>query len=63
MNGTLASETCSCILDMITGFSAGRRGAKMWRYDGRTGNLEQGELPTRRPSCDVCAEEGLGDWQ
>lgn len=61
MNGTLASEACNCVLDMITGFSGGRRGAKIWRYDGRAGNLEQGELPTRRPGCDACAEEGLGD--
>ena len=61
MNGALASEACNCVLDMITGFSGGRRGARVWRYDGRSGELEQGELPSRRPDCDACAEEGLGD--
>lgn len=61
MNGALASEACNCVLDMVTGFSGGRRGARLWRYDGRTGDLEQGELPPRRPCCDACAEEGLGD--
>lgn len=62
MNGTLASEACNCTLDILTGFSGGRRGAKLWRYDGRTGNLEQGDLPSARPGCDACAEAGLGDF-
>lgn len=61
MNGTLASEACNCVLDMITGFSGGERGARVWRYDGRSGELERGELPSRRSDCDACAEEGLGD--
>jgi len=61
MNGTLASEACNCVLDMVTAFSGGRRGVKVWRYDGRTGVLEQGELPSRRADCDACAEEALGD--
>lgn len=61
MNGTLASEACNCVLDMITGLSGGQRGAKVWRYDGRAGNVEQGELPSLRPDCDVCAEQALGD--
>jgi hypothetical protein len=62
MNGTLASEACNCMLDILTGFSSGRRGANFWRYDGRTGNLEQGDLPSVRPGCDACAEAGLGDF-
>jgi molybdopterin/thiamine biosynthesis adenylyltransferase len=61
MNGTLASEACNCVLDMITGYSGSRRGAKVWRYDGRAGNLEQGDMPSRRSSCDACAEQGLGE--
>jgi molybdopterin/thiamine biosynthesis adenylyltransferase len=61
MNGTLASEACNCVLDLLTGFSGNRRGAKIWRYDGRSGVLEQGELPSRRGDCDACAEEMRGD--
>jgi molybdopterin/thiamine biosynthesis adenylyltransferase len=61
MNGVLASEACNCVLDIITGFSGGMRGAKVWRYDGRSGELEQGDLPSTRPGCDGCTEEGLGD--
>jgi molybdopterin-synthase adenylyltransferase len=61
MNGVLASEACNSVIDLITGFSRGSRGAKIWRYDGRSGELESGELPSRRPACEACAEEGLGD--
>jgi molybdopterin-synthase adenylyltransferase len=61
MNGTLASEACNCVLDMITGYSGGRRGARIWQYDGRTGTLTPSEVPTARPGCPACAEEGLGD--
>lgn len=61
MNGTLASEACNSVLDLLTGFSGGQRGAKIWRYDGRSGELEQGDLPSVRPGCDACAERALGD--
>lgn len=61
MNGVLASEACNCVLDLITGYSRGARGARIWRYDGRSGVLEQGDLPSRRSDCDACAEESLGD--
>lgn len=61
MNGVLASEACNCVLDLVTGYSRGARGAKIWRYDGRAGVLEWGDLPSRRPECDACAEEGFGD--
>lgn len=61
MNGTLASEACNCVLDLITGYSGGRRGAKVWQYEGRTGQLEQADLPTSRANCPACAEEGHGD--
>lgn len=61
MNGVLASEACNCVLDLITGFSRGMRGAKYWRYDARRGVLEQADLPSRNRDCDACAEEGLGD--
>ena len=61
MNGVLASEACNCVLDLMTGYSGGRRGAKVWQYDGRAGQLEQCDLPSRRPRCPACAEEGYGD--
>jgi molybdopterin/thiamine biosynthesis adenylyltransferase len=61
MNGTLASEACNCVLDLLTGYSGGMRGAKFWQYEGRSGQLEQHPLPTHRPGCPACAEEGFGD--
>ena len=39
MNGVLASEACNCVLDLLTGYSGGCRGAKMSQYDGRRGEL------------------------
>jgi molybdopterin/thiamine biosynthesis adenylyltransferase len=63
MNGVLASEACNTVLDLITGYSGGRRGARQWQYDGRTGALEPTDLPSRRPGCPGCAEQGLGDPQ
>jgi molybdopterin/thiamine biosynthesis adenylyltransferase len=61
MNGVLASEASNCVLDLITGYSGGRRGAKVWQYEGRSGQLEQAELPPCREDCPACAEEGCGD--
>jgi molybdopterin/thiamine biosynthesis adenylyltransferase len=61
MNGVLASEACNCVLDLITGYSGGRRGAFRWQYEGRSGRLEPVDLPSRRPYCPACAEEGLAD--
>jgi len=62
MNGVLASEACNCVLDLITGYSGGRRGPNtFWQYEGRTGQLEPCELPSRREDCPGCAEESLGD--
>ena len=61
MNGVLASEACNCVLDLITGYSGGRRGSKVWQYEGRTGQLAQCDLPSHRPHCPACAEEGHGD--
>jgi hypothetical protein len=61
MNGVLASEACNCVLDLITGYSGGRRGGKVWQYEGRTGQLEQHELPSRRTDCPACVEEARGD--
>jgi len=61
MNGTLASEASNCVLDLITAYSGGRRGAKIWQYDGRTGTLTQADVPTARPDCPACAEGGFGD--
>jgi molybdopterin-synthase adenylyltransferase len=61
MNGVLASEACNCVLDLITGYSGGRRGALIWQYEGRSGHLEPCELPSRRPACPACAQEGHGD--
>lgn len=62
MNGVLASEACNCVLDLITGYSGGRRESTVfWQYEGRTGQLDQCEMPSRRPQCSACAEEALGD--
>src|SRR5205823_770624 len=67
MNGTLASEACNCVLDLITGYSSGKRRGKWWFYDGRSGELECHDLPLHRPDCPACAEQRLGDprrpWQ
>ena len=62
MNGTLASEACNCVLDLITGYSSGARSGRwFWQYDGRSGELDRVDLPSHRPDCPACAEEGLGD--
>lgn len=61
MNGTLASEACNCVLDLVTGYSGDERGARWWLYEGRSGQLERHDLPSRRPGCPACAEEHLGD--
>jgi molybdopterin/thiamine biosynthesis adenylyltransferase len=61
MNGVLASEACNVVLDLITGYSGGRRGARYWQYDGRSGQLDVDDVPTARPGCPACAEEGHGD--
>lgn len=61
MNGVLASEACNCVLDLITGYSNGRRGGKFWQYEGRSGRLIPEELPPSRPNCPACAEQGYGD--
>ena len=61
MNGVLASEACNCVLDLITGYSGGRRKGKFWQYEGRSGKLEPSDLPTSRADCPACAEEGRGD--
>ena len=62
MNGTLASEACNCVLDLITGYSGGERAARwFWQYDGRRGELERVDLPSHRPDCPACAERRLGD--
>lgn len=61
MNGVLASEACNCVLDLLTAYSGGRRGARMWQYEGRRGELTAHDLPPRRPDCPACAEEGHGD--
>jgi molybdopterin/thiamine biosynthesis adenylyltransferase/proteasome lid subunit RPN8/RPN11 len=61
MNGTLASEACNCVLDLITSYSGGERGARWWIYDGRSGQLDRQDLPPGRPDCPACAELGLGD--
>lgn len=61
MNGVLASEACNCVLDLLTGYSGGRRGARQWQYEGRSGELTPTDLPGRRDDCPACAEEGRGD--
>lgn len=61
MNGVLASEACNCVLDLLTSYSGGARGARTWQYDGRRGELTSDELPPARRDCPACAEEGRGD--
>ena len=61
MNGTLASEACNILLDLLTGYSRGKRGARWWQYNGRTGEVEVAELPARWVNCPACAEAGHGD--
>jgi len=61
MNGTLASEACNSVLDLIMGYSGGRRAGKFLQYDGRTGALEPADVPSPRPDCPACAQEGRGD--
>jgi molybdopterin-synthase adenylyltransferase len=61
MNGVLASEAANTVLDLLTGYSGGRRTASVWRYEGREGTLERSELPAARADCPACAEQGRGD--
>jgi molybdopterin-synthase adenylyltransferase len=62
MNGTLASEAANVVLDLITGFSGGRRRAWWWQYDGRLGLMTPSARPVpRRVGCPACAEQGHGD--
>lgn len=61
MNGTLASEACNCVLDLLTGYSGGRRGPRQWQYEGRAGEVHPFDLPPPRTDCQACAEEGFGD--
>jgi molybdopterin/thiamine biosynthesis adenylyltransferase len=62
MNGVLASEAANTVLDMITGYSSGRRRAGWWQYNGRTGAMTPASEPVRRrPECPACAEQGFGD--
>lgn len=61
MNGVLASEACNSVLDLITGYSGGRRAGVFWQYEGRSGTLSPSEVPSFRPDCPACAEAGRGD--
>ncbi len=62
MNGTLASEAANTVLDLITGYSGGRRRVGWWQYNGRNGSLAPLQEPVRRRvGCPACAEQGHGD--
>jgi molybdopterin/thiamine biosynthesis adenylyltransferase len=61
MNGTLASEACNAVLDLITGYAGGARGAGWWLYDGKRGSFQPCEPVARRADCPACAEFGHGD--
>src|SRR5256885_11281688 len=62
MNGTLASEAANMVLDLITGYSSGRRLAGWWQYNGREGSMTpSARLVPRRAGCPACAEQGHGD--
>jgi hypothetical protein len=41
--------------------SGGRRGARQWQYEGRSGELVPSDLPSSRADCPACAQEGHGD--
>ncbi len=41
MNGVLASEACNCVLDLIAGYSGGRRGARQWHTKDAAANLSR----------------------
>ena len=69
MNGVLASEAANSVLDLITGYSNGHRRAKVWRYDGRAGELVQCELPAapttdaKPPQCwEGQVTQAAGEW-
>jgi molybdopterin-synthase adenylyltransferase len=61
MNGVLASEACNSVLDLVTGYANGVRGAGWWGYDGLLGELVRYDLPARNRTCPACAEQGHGD--
>ncbi len=61
MNAVLAAEACNSVLDLLTGYSGGARGASFWQYEGRSGEMTRHALPSRRMDCPACAEEGFGD--
>jgi molybdopterin/thiamine biosynthesis adenylyltransferase len=62
MNGVLASEAVNTVIDVLTGYSGGRRLAGWWHYNGRSGNLIPSSRPVpRRGGCPACAEQGHGD--
>jgi molybdopterin/thiamine biosynthesis adenylyltransferase len=61
MNGTLAAEAVSAVLDIVTGYSGGRRGPGRWIFDGRTGTLQRFDLPAPWPGCPNCAQSGHAD--
>jgi molybdopterin/thiamine biosynthesis adenylyltransferase len=62
MNGTLASEAANMVLDLITGYSAGRRKVGWWQYNGRECSMTPSARPVpRRVGCPACAEQGHGD--
>jgi molybdopterin/thiamine biosynthesis adenylyltransferase len=61
MNGTLASEAVSAVLDLVTGYSGSKRCPGWWVYNGRTGSMERFDLPAPRPGCPNCAESGQAD--
>ena len=61
MNGTLASEATSIVLDLITGYARDARGAGWWQYDGGSGRVDRCPLPPHRSGCPTCAEFGRGD--
>jgi molybdopterin/thiamine biosynthesis adenylyltransferase len=61
MNGTLASEAVGAVLDLVTGYSGGKRCPGWWVYNGRIGTMERFDLATPRPGCPNCAESGQAD--
>jgi molybdopterin/thiamine biosynthesis adenylyltransferase len=67
MSGTLASEACNAVLDLLTaasggsGGSGGRRAPGCWVFDGGTGAVRPAPLPPSWSACPACAQAGLGD--
>jgi molybdopterin/thiamine biosynthesis adenylyltransferase len=63
MNGVLASQAVSVVLEVLTGYLVhGRlKGGGWWQFDAIEGQLDFTPWTFRRPDCPGCTEEAQGD--